>query len=298
MTKQPHRADTLIRDLRVELRPITQLKPYSHNARTHSKKQISQIAESIKAFGFVNPVLIDEDDYIIAGHGRVKAAMLLNLAEVPTIRLKHLTESERRAYILADNRLAELAGWDDEILAIELQHLLDFDLEFNISVIGFETPEIDMLIRGLETEPNADDELPDIDDSVPIISKLGDLWCAGPHRLVCGDCQDPKVMDKLMDGAFARMVITDPPYNVPIDGHVSGLGKYHHEDFMMASGEMSSKAFTTFLNTSLSQLTRVSQKGALHYIFMDWRHISELQTACQPLYSSMVNLCVWAKTWN
>jgi len=295
MTKQPFKAGTLIHDLRVELVPISQLKHYTNNARTHSKKQIRQIAESIKTFGFVNPVLIVEDDNIIAGHGRIEAAMLLKLDEVPTIRLEHLSESERQAYILADNRLAELAGWDEDILAIELQHLMDFDLDFDISVTGFETPEIDLLIQGLEPEHDKYDDLPDIDESGPIISMPGDIWHLGKHRIICGDSRDSNVFDELIDGEQARMVITDPPYNVPIDGHVSGLGKHRHKDFAMASGEMSPKEFITFLKTSLSQLTRVSQDGALHYIFMDWRHINELQAATKKLYSSMINLCVWVK---
>lgn len=198
MTKQPFKTNTLIHDLRVELRPIAELKHFANNARTHSKKQIRQIAESIKTFGFVNPVIVVEDDQIIAGHGRVEAAKLLKLDEVPTIRLEHLSESERRAYILADNRLAELAGWDEEILAIELQHLLDFDLDFDISVTGFDTPEIDMLILGHEPEHDEYDDLPDIDESGPIISMPGDLWHLGKHRIICGDCQDPNIIDVLM----------------------------------------------------------------------------------------------------
>lgn len=296
MNTQPFKVSTLIHDLRIELRPVSLLKRYSDNARRHSKKQIRQIAESIKTFGFVNPVLVDENDVMIAGHGRVEAAKLLNLNEVPTIRLEHLSESERRAYILADNRLAELADWDNEILAIELQHLLDFDLVFDISVTGFETPKIDMLIQGQEPEHDSYDDQPDIDENMPIVSVAGDLWRLGKHRIICGDCRDPNTIDVLMDGKHTQMVITDPPYNVPIDGHVSGLGKHRHKDFAMASGEMSPKEFITFLKTSLSQLTRVSKDSALHYIWMDWRHITELQTACKNLYDSMINLCVWVKS--
>lgn len=175
-------------NLSVEHRSPSDLKPYARNARTHSPKQIAEIAASIKAFGFNNPVLIDKDNGIVAGHGRVEAAKLLGLVTVPTIRLEHLTEAQKRAYILADNKLAEKAGWDREILAIELQNLMEIDLDFDISATGFELPEIDVLIEGLETKPSkADpaDEVPTIEG--PAVTRLGDIWHIGPHRLICGD---------------------------------------------------------------------------------------------------------------
>jgi len=282
--------------LKVTYKLVDSLQPYQRNARTHSYKQIIQIAESIKTFGFLNPILVDGSDNIVAGHGRVIAAKHIGMEKVPTIRLDHLTETEKRAYVLTDNRLAELAGWDEEILAIELQNLLEIDLDFDISVIGFENPEIDLLIQNLESVHDQDDHLPDINENTMIASRPGDHWSLGKNSIVCGDCRDSEVLDLLMQDNQAQMVITDPPYNVPIDGHVCGLGKYQHNDFIMASGEMTSEEFINFLRTSLTQLTRVSIDGALHYIFMDWRHIQELQSACNPLYDSMVNLCIWAKT--
>jgi ParB-like chromosome segregation protein Spo0J len=174
--------------LTIEDRPPGDLKPYGRNARTHSPKQIAEIAASIKAFGFNNPVLIDKDDGIVAGHGRVEAAKLLGFSTVPTIRLEHLSEAQKRAYILADNKLAEKAGWDREILAIELQHLMDLELVFDVSVTGFEMPEIDVLIQDLEAKPaKADpaDAVPAI--TGPAVTKPGDIWQIGPHRLICGD---------------------------------------------------------------------------------------------------------------
>ena len=277
-------------------RDINSIKPNANNARAHSLKQIKQIEKSIRAFGFINPILIGEDSVIIAGHGRLAAAREIGMNEVPSIELKYLSEAQKRAYVIADNRLAELAAWDEEILAIELQNLLEFDLEFDIAVIGFETPEIDLLIQNLGSENDQDDHLPDVNENTPIASRLGDHWSLGNNFVVCGDCRDSKVLDLLMQDNQAQIVITDPPYNVPIDGHVCGLGKYQHNNFIMASGEMTSEEFINFLRTSLSQLIRVSRDGALHYIFMDWRHIYELQSACNPLYDALINLCVWAKT--
>ena len=212
--------------LKIEHRPPGDLKPYARNARTHSKKQIAQIAASIDRFGFNNPVLVDKDGAIIAGHGRVEAAKSLGLETVPIIRLEHLTDAERRAYILADNRLAEKAGWDREILAIELQNLMADDLEFDVAITGFEMPEIDVLISELEPEPKKTDpvdRVPPLEDTA--VTRLGDIWQIGSHRLICGDSTDAETYTRLLDGERAQMVFTDPPYNVPIEGHVSGLGE-------------------------------------------------------------------------
>lgn len=273
------------------------LKPYTRNARTHSAKQIAQIAASIKAFGFNNPVLVDRQGTIIAGHGRVEAAKQLGLATVPAIRLEHLSEAEKRAYILADNRLAEKAGWDPEILAIELQHLIELEVDFDISVTGFELPEIDVLIDGLETtSAKADpaDAVPAVEG--PVVTRLGDLWHIGPHRLICGDATTPETYARLLAGERAQMVFTDPPYNVPIKGHVSGLGSVQHREFAMASGEMSEAEFTRFLSGVFTNLIEASVDGAIHYICMDWRHMGEVLAAATSRYADLKNVCVWAKT--
>ncbi len=205
------------------------LKPRARNPRTHSKKQIGQIADSIERFGFTNPVLIDSGNQIIAGHGRVEAAELLDLGEVPTIRIEDLTEGEIRAYVIADNRLAENAGWDRELLALEFQYLSELEIDLDPTITGFETPEIDILIGELAVDGEADDpadEVPQIEAGPPV-SRPGDLWIIGKHRLLCGDAIDPDAYARLLDGAKAQMVFTDPPYNVPIDGHVCGLGSVH-----------------------------------------------------------------------
>jgi hypothetical protein len=273
------------------------LQPRATNPRTHSKKQIRQIANSIERFGFNNPVLIDRAGGIVAGHGRVEAAKLIGLENVPTIRLEDLTEDEVRAYVIADNRLAELAGWDGEILAIELQGLAELDLDFDLTITGFETPEIDILIGELDAAEEDDpaDEVPEVSDAPPV-TRLGDVWCIGKHRLICGDSLDPNTYARLLSGAKAQMIFTDPPYNVPVNGHVSGLGKVKHREFAMASGEMSEDEFVAFLVTVFRNLAGHSADGAIHFICMDWRHIGEVVAAGRDAYAELKNLCVWAKT--
>ena len=278
--------------------PIADLRPYGRNARTHSPKQIAQIAASIQVFGFNNPVLIDKDGVIIAGHGRVEAAKKLGQATVPAIRLEHLSDVEKRAYILADNRLAEKAGWDPEILAIELQNLSSLDLDFDVTITGFEMAEIDVLIGGQDkddakTDPA--DEIPPRDDG-PAVTQPGDIWQIGPHRLICGDSTKPEAYARLLDGEKAQLVFTDPPYNVKIDGHVSGLGAVKHREFAFASGEMTEAEFTSFLTVVFGNLAANAVNGAIHFICMDWRHMTEVFAAAKAPYSELKNLCVWSKT--
>ncbi|WP_291158429.1 DNA methyltransferase [Hyphomicrobium sp.] len=272
------------------------MKAAHRNARTHSAKQIRQIADSIDAFGFVNPVLIDAEDRIVAGHGRVEAARKLGLATVPVICLDHLTEAELRAYAIADNRLAELSGWDKDVLAIELADLVTIDSDFDVSVTGFDHAEIDLAIQRQPDPPDVMDELPKVPSAEEAITRVGTLWCLGEHRIICGDVRDRDVVARLMDGDRARMVFTDPPYNVPIDGHVSGLGRQRHKEFAVASGEMSPKEFTEFLEVALGNLASVSSDGSLHYVCMDWRHLGELTDAGKRVYAELKNLCVWNKT--
>ena len=285
-----------IRGLKVEHLGISTLKPYARNARTHTNKQIRQIAASIETFGWTNPILIDQDRQIVAGHGRLAAAKLLGLEEIPAIRLSDLTEAQVRAYVIADNRLAELAGWDEELLSIELKALCEIELDFDIEVIGFNTAEIDGLVLG-PTEPDDDaDRVPEIDADAPPITVPGDLWQLGKHRLLCGDARDPRSFETLLDGEAAQMVFTDPPYNVPIDGNVCGLGRVRHKEFAMASGEMSEAEFSNFLEVALRHLCTHSRDGAIHYICMDWRHIRELLTVGRGVYSELKNICVWNKS--
>lgn len=276
---------------------IDELRPWQRNARMHSRKQIGQIAESIRRFGFTNPVLIDGDNRILAGHGRVEAARALGMTTAPCLRVGHMSAAEKRAYVLADNKLALNAGWDEELLALELTELMDADLGFDLSVTGFSIAEVDQLIDGLApAEPGdpADDRLPE-SNAVPSRCQPGDIWRLGPHRLSCGDALDASVVADLMDGETAEMVFADPPYNVAIDGHVSGLGKVRHREFAMASGEMTRAEFTAFLSSAFANLVAHSANGSIHFICMDWRHMSEMLEAGAAHYAELKNLIVWAK---
>jgi DNA modification methylase len=275
-------------------RPTQSLRPYPGNARTHSPKQIKQIARSIERFGFNNPVLVDDEDQIIAGHGRVEAAKLLNMKTVPTVRLSHLSDEEKRAYILADNRLAEKAGWDNEVLAIELQGLVD--LGFDVLLTGFEPADVDIIIEGIGDESEQpENHLPE-EPSGPPVSQLGDVWMLGKHILVCGDSIDPATYKLLMDDEKAEFVFTDPPYNVRIEGNVSGLGRVKHREFAMASGEMSESQFTSFLSSVYALLCKHSTDGSIHQICMDWRHMREMLAAGDTCYSELKNVCIWNKS--
>lgn len=282
-------------DLRVEELPIAVLKPRAKNPRTHSEKQIRQIANSIAQFGFTNPVLVDRYNGIIAGHGRVEAAKLLGWDKVPTIRLEDLNQAEVRAYVIADNRLNELSGWDDKILPEELKELIDLDVDFDPTVTGFEMPEIDILIeQPEEAKADRDDRVPPLPKGPPVCCP-GDLWAIGRHRLLCADAVEHASYAQLMRGERAQMIFTDPPYNVPIKGHVSGLGKVKHEDFAMAVGEMSPEEFISFLSDVFNNLVHASIDGSIHFVCMDWRHIMEVLKAGHLNYHEFRNLCVWVK---
>ena len=270
---------------------IAELKPYSKNARTHSPKQIRQIAKSIKTFGFTNPVLIDKDNCILAGHGRVEAAKLAGLTEVPAIVISHLTPAQKKAYILADNRLAELSGWNKDILKLELEELQRIACDFDLTLTGFEAPEIDVLLSPITpaTEENADF----LEKSIPSRVKSGDLWQLGQHKLLCADSTQKAAFNKLLMAEKADIIVTDPPYNVKISGHVRSGDNYR--EFAMASGEMSQSEFSQFLKGVFSLLTEYSIPGSLHYAFMDWRHIGEILSAGMSAYTALKNVCVWNK---
>lgn len=281
---------------RIEQRSVDKLRAAERNARTHSAKQINQIADSIRTFGFINPVLVDDGDRIVAGHGRFEAARKLGFSSVPVIRLTHLSEAELRAYAIADNRLAELSGWDRDLLSLELAELVSVDCDFDVSVTGFDHAEIDLAIQSNEKSADPADEVPEPPKVRQVITRPGDLWCLGEHRILCADIRDAGAVRRLMGRDKARMVFTDPPYNVPIDGHVSGLGRNRHKDFSCASGEMSSAEFADFLDIALSNMASVAVDGSLHYVCMDWRHLGELTAAGQRVYTELKNLCVWNKT--
>lgn len=277
---------------------ISSLKPNPKNSRTHSKKQIQQIAASIRQFGFNNPILIDAAGMIVAGHGRLEAAKILGLQSVPTLSVDHLSDVEKRAFMLADNKIAELAGWDLDILAVEFEELsVEFaDLEIDLECTGFATGEIDQIVSDHDDRFSeaVEDELPEpLNESV---SKRGDVWCLGSHRLLCGDARSREEMITLLGKEEAALVITDPPYNVKVNGHVGGRGRTKHQEFAFASGEMSADEYRHFLRDSVTQLILAARPGALIYCFIDWRHIEVLLAAGRELELSLSNVCIWHKS--
>ena len=280
----------------VEHVPIGSLRPNPRNPRTHSKKQIRQIGASIRKLGFLNPVIVDDDNTILAGHGRLEAARLEGLTQVPVIRFDHLTPAQKRAYLIADNRIAEQAGWDREILAIELGELTELlpAEGFDVSLTGFETAEIDLLLADMvpsKQEP---------EDAIPALPQFpaslrGDLWLLGKHRLLCGDAQQIDNFRRLMNGVAAAAVFCDPPFNLRVKS-IGGRGQIKHPEFAFASGEMDPARFRQFLTQTLGNGIEVSTAGAVHFVCMDWRHIGDLIEVGRDLYDAMLNLVVWNKS--
>ncbi len=277
---------------------IEKLTPNGRNARTHSRKQIRQIADSIAAFGFVVPILVDEDGLIIAGHGRYAAAKLLELKQVPTIKVEGLSAAKRRALALADNRIAENAGYDRELLAAELPALKEIlAIEgLDLSITGFSPVEVDQLVADFEEDASDPDDAIDPEwAAVAPVSKPGDLWQLGKHHILCGDARNGEHVARLMGDARASMMFTDPPYNVRVRD-IGGRGRIKHSEFAMASGELSRSDFVSFLKATLAEAAAVSHDGAVHYVCMDWRHIGELIEAADVIYGEMLNLAVWVKS--
>lgn len=280
--------------LTFEKRDIDELKPSAHNARKHSKDQIRQLKKSMKQFSFMNPIITDTDGNIIAGHARYQAAKELGYTELPCLQANHLSEDDLRAYMLADNKIAENATWDNDLLRVELEFFTKLDLD--IETTGFSITEADIILGHAEQSPSETVAASLLTPSAKPVTQLGDVCALGPHRIACGDVRDNQLLADLMGSDVAQMVFVDPPYNVKIDGHVSGLGAIKHQEFAMASGEMTDEEFELFLKTCLLAIKAISDAGALHYICMDWRHILHLLNVGQEVYHNLVNLCVWKKT--
>ena len=277
--------------LAVAYHPLGKLTPDPRNARTHSKKQIEQISASIRAFGFTNPILADPEGNIIAGHGRLRAAKELNLNEVPVIELAGLTEPQKRALRLADNKIALNAGWDVEVLKLELADLSLPGMDIDRSLTGFSPGEIDVV---LEDSEDPDDELiPAVPENSRV--EVGDIWQLGEHRVGCGDGRDVAFLQRLVgDNSAVDCAFLDPPYNVKINGHINAKGR--HREFAMASGEMSEAEFRTFLAETLGACAKVSRDGAVHFVCMDWRHMDDVTASVADVYDDLLNICVWNKS--
>ena len=242
--------------MKIKQTPIDELIPYALNSRTHSDEQVAQIAASIKEFGFNNPVLLDKENGIIAGHGRVLAARKLGLKEIPTIELSHLTDTQRKAYVIADNKLALNAGWDMELLSLEMGDLRDEG--FDLSLIGFNDDELaNMFVDKTEglTDP---DEVPDIPDDPVTVE--GDVWLLGKHRLMCGDSTSIDAVDKLVDNEPVDMWLTDPPYNVAYEGATK-------DKLTIQNDNMGDDEFRKFLTEAYTAADSVMKHGAVFYIW-------------------------------
>jgi len=280
-----------VRPLAVTYRQTASLKPEPRNARTHPKRQLEQIIASIREFGFTNPILVDSGGLVIAGHGRLLAAKAIGLTEVPTIELSGLSEAEQRALRLADNKIALNAGWDLDLLKEELGQLSSLEIGLDLSLTGFSTGELDVLLR-----PGVDPE----DDVIPPVpatprSRPGEIWRLGEHVIGCGDSRDRGFLLKVLgDGARIDAAFLDPPYNVRISGHANARGR--HREFAMASGEMSPEAFRRFLADALGAAVQVSRDGAVHFICMDWRHMDDVSAVGRNVYGELLNLCIWNKS--
>lgn len=280
----------------IEYREISSFKPYSNNPRKHPERQIVKLAASIREFGFVMPVLVDEGSTIIAGEARVEAAKRISMTKLPTLVADCWSAAQVRAYRLVDNRLSELAHWDDAGLAIELAELIEFD-EMPIDILGWETAEIDLIIEGgSDDEASVDPADEPVEPPTIPVSRTGDLWLLGGHRLLCGSSLEAANWSRLMGGHMADMVFTDFPYNVPMTGHVCGLGKVTHAEFAMASGEMSKAQFTDFLTEGIQAVSAHIREGAVIDLCMDWRHIGEMQSAIDATGLTLINLCIWNKS--
>lgn len=278
-------------NLIIEYIDSAQLIAAERNARTHTRKQIKKILRSIRQFGFLNPILVDANNRIIAGHGRCEAALLGSITSVPIIRIEGLTPEQLRMFAIAENRLGDLSSWSHENLALELSDLEQLGAELTLT--GFDMGEIDLKIAEAEdrpVEPPAAFEEPK--RQTPAVTKLGDLWQVGHHRIICQDSRSGWTYTTLLGADRAQMVITDAPYNVRVSGHVCSTD---HREFAMASGEMTEQQFTNFLTEVMKQLAAFSADGSVHFHFMDFRHMAEILAAGKIAYSELLNLCVWAK---
>jgi DNA modification methylase len=273
---------------------VSDLRLFPGNARRHPDKQIKALARSISKLGWAKPIIIDDTNTILCGHGCFAAAQCLSLKTVPTLTITGMKPAEKRALVVADNRVAEGSAWEMGLLKVQFQALAKID--FDVELTGFSTGEIDLILDGNEQATDPADNLDDEALGGAAVSVDGDLWELGTHRAICGDARLTGTLQALLGKCLVEMVVTDPPYNVRVNGHVQGRAKKKHREFAMASGEMSRPEFTAFLSAVMSQAVRFSVKGSIHYWFIDWRHLPEMLGASEPLYTEWKNLLVWAKS--
>lgn len=279
-----------------EIVPTESLKPAKRNARVHSDAQQEALTESLRQFGLITPIVVDSGNRIVAGHGRWEAAKRLGIAAVPVLKAQHLSEDQLRLYAIADNRIAEQADWDRELLAVEFGELEIALPDISLSLSGFQLPEIDLLTSGLQQTSWSDlDETPEPAPQASPVTKPGDVWVFDEqHVLLCGNSTDPEAVTGMMAGEMAVAVATDPPYNLR-EREYSGRGRHRHGDFRQAAGELSQSEFTGFLGSGLASVIPHLVSGALIYAFMDWKHVRELLGAADANALDLLNICIWDK---
>ncbi|MFC7698635.1 DNA modification methylase [Bradyrhizobium sp. GCM10028915] len=288
---RPTNGDALRHDLKAVPVRISDLKPLGNQTRRHPKTQIDKLASSLGEYGQVLPILVDAMLRVIAGWAVVAAAAQIGLDHVLAVTITDLSEAQLRMLRLMLNRVTEEASWDVQALRLELTELLTLDPEIDLQLTGFSTGELDVAISDSE---DLEDDLPP-PEAGPSVTQPGDIWILEKHRVICADALQAESYLRLMEGEPARMIFADPPYNVPIDGHASGSGKIKHPDFAMASGEMSTAEFESFLATFCARVCEHAVDGSLHFICMDWRGMGQLLNATRPIYGEQINLCVWNK---
>lgn len=281
-------------NLAIEYVPIDQIKINPKHARKIDRAQIERVKRSIRSHQYNVPLLAEDDWTLIAGHVRLIACRELGMDEVPVIRLSHLSPAQAQAFAIAENRLVETGAWDPRALGEIFSELSDLKLDFSLEDTGFQMGEIDLFIDGLSEAAPAEEEI--LPEPGPSVTRPGDLWVLGEHRLICGSSLEVTTYEALMDDERASVVFTDPPYNVPITGHVSGKGKRKHREFAMAAGEMSEPDFNAFLHTASRLMADWSADGSLHYVCMDWRHLHGLLAVVRSVYDDLINICVWSKS--
>ena len=282
------------RNLTPSLVRLESLKSLGRDARKHPPAQIRNLQASIEQFGFVLPLVVDATVRVIAGSGLALAAKKLGLAEVPAVTVADLDEAKLRLLRLALNRLSEDSRWDLEALKLEFSDIMEISGDIDLRVSGFEMGEIDVAFNGSSSDE--EDDLPALNETATPMTKPGDLWLLGEHRILCANALMAESYARLLGSERAQMIFTDPPWNIPIAGNVSGLGSTKHNDFAMACGEMSAVEFEAFLRTTLGHAARCSDDGSIHFVCMHWGKIGELLSAAADLFSETKNLCIWNKT--
>lgn len=286
----------LVPEIAFEIVPIGSLKPSAKTVRKQSAQQVAKHVSSIEAFGFVAPLLATRNGEVIDGHSRLTAAKQLGIEEVPVIWIDHLDAREVRALRIAVNRIQETGEWDEGALKLELAYQLEFKTD--LTLLGFEPPELDALLEISSGEVDAPDPADEVGDlpapGSPAVSEPGDVWELGDHLIYCGNIRDVDMVADLFGSSAIDLVLTDPPFNVPVKGHVRVKAE-KFEEFAEASGEMSEEEFVNFLSTFIVVANQHRKLGALYYAFMDWRHAHEMLEAIRDTGFELVNLCVWAK---